>query len=85
MRRRMSRIWCRRLEERVWRGAAVETVNETVVGDGRRMERWGSIIEYSDGKFSLCFPFASDYLGIYLYIYIEAMRTLEFIRHALQR
>ena len=60
IRRRTSRSWCRRWEERVWRGAAVETVNETVVGDGRRMERWGSIIEYSNEKFSLCFLFAND-------------------------
>ena len=42
-RRRRTEQWWRRWADRVWRGEAVETVKETVVGEGRNTNRWGSI------------------------------------------
>ena len=42
--RRPRRKWWRNCEARVSRREAVETVNETVVGEGRKIVRWGRVV-----------------------------------------
>lgn len=43
-RRRSRRRWWRSWEGRVCRREAVETVKEMVVGEGRRVARWGRVV-----------------------------------------
>ncbi len=42
--RRPNRKWWRNCEAKVSRREAVETVNDTVVGDGRKVVRWGRVV-----------------------------------------
>lgn len=45
MRIRWSRRqWWRNRDGKVWRGGAVETVYETVEGEGRSVVRWGRVV-----------------------------------------